>query len=275
MEFIEGIIVGSQVIVVIFAWIVGILLIKRAIPTKMNNVILLGVGFLFNGLGIILSSITPLEWVDIAWIKSISYLIQAIFVYLTYYNGKENRGRVLLVLNFILYILVCTLTYLFVNVFNRNQTLYYIASFFDMMQVWFSVGWFGIMSLKLHKKTKYQEISAFTYLRLKNLGYFSMAFCIGYTLWQLEYILHTESFLAFLYLETTIVGEIYAVGMYFYWIGPQWFRNYINTRKRRLKIKEIEPFEELDENAIAKQMQSQNSSSNSKYLSNQDESEDE
>ncbi len=225
----EKILLVFDVLIPILTLITSIHLIIKGYFKKQKNLKILGLTFLFISISLAIRAIYSLIWVQVVFFQSISYLFLVYFIDLTFYQGIPQKKRGIQIIRiFLCYILSSLFAFLYIR-YNQNYSyLYNIASFFDLLLVLFTMGRvFKPIKIFL-KSVEKDKIWPYIYKRLELMKFLTYLYIFYYSLWQLELFSSNQTLYFILDAINSICGLIYIIGMFFAWVMPRWFENFLN-----------------------------------------------
>jgi hypothetical protein len=229
---------------------IGIFLFLRGIQTKMNNIIIAGIGFIVLPIGLIGYFIFNLGGFFQEFFVFIAYVSTVVFTNLTFYKRKD-RG-IKNYTNWILFITIILgitqIILLALPVFFGVK-VYYLRVSLDVVYSFMVFNWLAWAAFQSFKRLKNYNIAPWVEIRYKLLAIFSFIISfnnipeffqpIGTTWGDSDNIISL-----FVFGITAILAVSFSIGFFVAWIMPNWLKkrinkNYIPTEDKEYSEEEL------------------------------------
>lgn len=212
-------------------FVVGLFLLYRAILTKLNNLIYMGLAFILIAFGIVSNLIFSLGDIFQQCFILVSYVLVIIFVNMTFHKNRNTHSKFILIFVASLGIVVILLRVL--RVIENTPLNYYLNVSLDVVYNLLTFNWMAYSSYSAYKLIKSQNIQPWIKIRYKMISIFSFILSLNvipqlFQPWDIMWgdPSNTISLLVFGAMASNTI--FFSIGFSLAWIMPQGLKKIIN-----------------------------------------------
>ncbi|MHA1106365.1 MAG: hypothetical protein ACTSPN_11720 [Promethearchaeota archaeon] len=228
--------------------IVGIFLLLKGIQNKLNNLIIVGLGFISLCLGFIGNFAFKLNVGFQEIFVFICFTFTTVFTNLTFYKNQKKIGIISLLSVICLGIIQLILIYASLQ---GVPDLYYLRASLDVPYTMIVFDWMAWASYSSYKNLKNEDIQPWIKIRYKLIAIFS--FIISFnnipeffqpkgTIWGDP----SNPISLAVFGATAILAVTFSIGFGLAWLMPSWFKNRLNKGYKNISEKELTEQELMD-----------------------------